>query len=103
IARDVGCGALGGTRRTQASRWRRDVRPRGELEPRQAWTVNGARLATAAPWAVLLFLRWQRDVVSRFASGTGAILVVAGALICVIAYRLMIRLGRLPAERRILA
>lgn len=103
IARDVGGGDLGRMLRTQASYLRQDLRTRGELESRQAWTVNGARLATAAPWAVLLFMSWQRDVVSRFATGTGAIIVVSGALICVIAYRLMIRLGRLPAERRILA
>ena len=29
-------------------------RTRAELESRQAWTVNGARLAVAAPWLVLL-------------------------------------------------
>lgn len=103
IARDVGGGDLGRMLRTQASYLRQDLRTRGELESRQAWTVNGARLATAAPWAVLFFMSWQRDVVSRFASGTGAVIVVGGALVCVIAYRLMIRLGRLPTERRILA
>jgi tight adherence protein B len=41
---------------------REDLRTRGELESRQAWTVNAARLAVAAPWVVLLLMSLQRDV-----------------------------------------
>lgn len=103
IARDVGGGDLGRMLRTLSSYLRQDLRTRGELESRQAWTVNGARLAAAAPWIVLFFMSLQRDAVSRFSSGTGLVILVSGAVICVVAYRLMMYLGRLPSEGRILA
>lgn len=103
VARDVGGGDLGTMLRTLSTFLRDDLRTRGELESRQSWTVNGARLAVAAPWAVLLLMSFQPDVVSRFASQTGVVVLAGGAITCVVAYRLMVRLGRLPVERRILA
>ena len=56
---------------------RDDARTRSELESRQAWTVNGARLAVAAPWLVLLLMSFQSDVIRRYASPAGV--VVLGA------------------------
>ena len=54
IAREVGGGDLGRLLRNLSGYLRDDARTRSELEARQAWTVNGARLAVAAPWLVLL-------------------------------------------------
>ena len=54
IAREVGGGELGRLLRNLSGYLREDARTRSELESRQAWTVNGARLAVAAPWLVLL-------------------------------------------------
>jgi tight adherence protein B len=82
---------------------REDLRTRGELESRQSWTVNGARLAVAAPWLVLLLMCLQGEVVGRFATGAGLVVLVVGAGLCAVAYRLMMWIGRLPTERRILA
>ncbi len=45
----------------------------------------------------------QPEVVARYATGTGAVVLVGGAVVCVVAYRLMLWLGRLPEERRVLA
>lgn len=103
IAREVGGGDLGRMLRSLSGFLREDARTRSELESRQAWTVNGARLAVGAPWAVLLLMSFQRDVISRFASGIGLGVLVSGAGVCIVAYRLMIRLGRLPVERRVLS
>jgi tight adherence protein B len=103
IAREVGGGDLGRMLRSLSGFLRDDLRTRGELESRQSWTVNGARLAVAAPWLVLLLMCLQGDVVERFASGAGLVVLLSGAALCVLAYRLMMWLGRLPAERRILA
>lgn len=103
VARDVGGGDLGIMLRTLSTFLRDDLRTRGELESRQSWTVNGARLAVAAPWAVLLLMSFQHEVVSRFASQEGVVVLACGAASCVVAYRLMVRLGRLPVERRILS
>lgn len=103
IAREVGGGDLGRVLRSLSGFLRDDLRTRGELESRQSWTVNGARLAVAAPWAVLMFMCLQEDVVRRFATPAGLVVLGSGAVLCVVAYRLMIWIGRLPTEKRILA
>jgi tight adherence protein B len=102
VAREVGGGDLGRLLRSLSSYLREDARTRSELESRQAWTVNGARLAVSAPWLVLLLLSFQRDVIMRYASGAGVIVLLVGALLCAAAYWSMMRIGRLPTERRIL-
>jgi len=102
IAREVGGGELGRLLRNLSGYLRDDARLRSEMESRQAWTVNGARLAVAAPWMVLLMMSFQGDVIRRYASPTGTLILVVGAAICVVSYRLMMRIGRLPTERRIL-
>ena len=103
IARDVGGGDLGRMLRALSGFLRDDLRTRGKLESRQSWTVNGARLAVVAPWAVLLAMSFQRDVVARYASPTGGVVLVVGAISCVVAYRLMLWIGRLPTEKRVLS
>lgn len=103
IAREVGGGELGRLLRNLSSYLRDDARTRSEMEARQAWTVNGARLAVASPWLVLLFMSFQSEVIHRYASPGGVLVLAVGAGACVVAYRLMMRIGRLPTERRILS
>ncbi|MDP9820436.1 type II secretion system F family protein [Nocardioides massiliensis] len=103
LAREVGGSDLGRLLRTLSAYLREDARTRSELEARQAWAVNGARLAVAAPWLVLLLLSFQREVVARYASPAGVVVLIGGGVACVTAYRLMLRVGRLPEERRVLA
>lgn len=102
IARDVGGGDLGRMLRSLSRFLRDDVRTRSELEARQAWVVNGARLAVASPWAVLLALSMQPEVIGRYGSVAGVVILAFGAMACLLAYRLMVRLARLPQERRVL-
>jgi tight adherence protein B len=103
IAREVGGGDLGRVLRTLSHFLRDDARTRGELEARQAWVVNGARIAVAAPWAVLLLLSTQPEVIGRYRTTAGVVVLAVGGAVCVIAYRAMVALGRLPAERRVLS
>ncbi len=102
VAREVGGGELGRLLRNLSTYLRDDARTRSEMESRQAWTVNGARLAVAAPWLVLLFMSFQSDVIRRFGSPAGVLVLSLGAALCVVAYWSMMRIGRLPVERRIL-
>lgn len=102
IAREVGGGELGRLLRNLSGYLRDDLRIRSELEARQSWAVNGARVAVGAPWVVLLVMSTRREVIERYQSPAGAFVLAAGAGLCVLAYRLMIRLGRLPVERRVL-
>lgn len=101
VAREVGGGELGRLLRNLSGYLREELRTRSELESRQSWTVNGARLAVAAPWLVLLFLCFQSEVIQRYSSPAGVLVLAFGAAMCVIAYRLMVRIGQLPQEKRI--
>jgi tight adherence protein B len=102
IAREVGGGDLGRMLRALSRFLRDDARTRSELESRQAWVVNGARLAAGSPWAVLLALSLQHEVIGRYRSAAGVVVLAVGGAACVLAYRLMVRLGRLPPESRVL-
>ncbi len=102
LAREVGGSDLGRLLRTLATFLRDDARVRGELESRQSWTVNAARLAVAAPWVLLLLLGTRPAAVAAYNSSAGAAVLIFGALVSMIAYRLMMRIGRLPTETRVL-
>jgi tight adherence protein B len=102
LAREVGGTDVGVVLRTLSAFLREDGRARAELEARQSWTVNAARLAVAAPWLVLLLLGTQPETVRAYGTGTGTAILLAGGLACAGAYQLMVRIGRLPAERRVL-
>ncbi len=102
IARDVGGTDLGRLLRTLSGFLREDSRTRAELEARQSWTVNAARLAAAAPWIVLAMLSTNPESVAAYASGLGAGVLAVGAAVTVVAYWSMMRLGRLPEDRRVL-
>ena len=102
LAHEVGGTDLTVLLRNLARMLREDMRTRGELEARQSWTVNGARVAVAAPWLVLALLSTRPEAARAYATATGATVLGAGALASVVAYRLMLRLGRLPEEERIL-
>ena len=103
LAREVGGGDLGRLLRNLSGFLRDDARTRSELESRQAWTVNGARLAVAAPWIVLLLMSFQTTAIRRYASPGGVLVLGIGFAVCVLAYSAMMRIGRLPVEKRILS
>jgi tight adherence protein B len=64
--------------------------------------VQAARLAVAAPWAVLLLLATQSTTLAAYDSAMGTALLAIGGGVCVIAYRVMLRIGRLPQDVRVL-
>lgn len=102
VARDVGGSDLGTVLRTLSELLRADARTRSELETRQGWVVNAARLAVAAPWIVLLLLGTQSETLRAYDSPGGTLLLVIGAVVCVLAYRIMLQIGKLPEEQRVL-
>jgi tight adherence protein B len=103
IARDVGGSDLGRVLATLSDFLRQDARARGEIEARQSWTVNAARVAVAAPWITLLLLCTRPETVAAYSTATGAIILIGSALLSVVAYRVMTAIGRLPDEPRVLA
>ena len=102
ITREVGGSDLGRLLRTLSTFLREDVRTRSELEARQSWTVNGARLAVAAPWGVLALLATRPEAVDAYDRPAGALVLAVGLTCSLVAYRLMVRIGRLPEDERVL-
>jgi tight adherence protein B len=102
MAREVGGNDLGRLLRTLSAFLREDARTRAELETRQGWTVNAARLAVAAPWIVLALLSLRPEAVRAYNTGAGLVVLALGGGLCLVAYRVMIRIGRLPEEERVL-
>jgi tight adherence protein B len=102
MAREVGGSDLGRLLRTLSSFLREDARTRAELETRQGWTVNAARLALAAPWLMLGLLSLRPEAVRAYNSASGALILLVGGGLSLFAYRLMLRIARLPTEQRVL-
>ncbi len=102
VTRDVGGTDVGTVLRTLSEFLRDDARTRGELEARQSWTVNAARLAVAAPWMVLALLATRPANAAAFNSPGGLTVLVGGGVLTVVAYRVMTRIGRLPVEERVM-
>ena len=98
----MGGSDLGRLLRTLSSFLREDARTRAELETRQSWVVNAARLAVAAPWLLLGLLSIRTESIRAYNAPGGWIVLGVGAGLRLVAYRLMLRLGRLPVERRVL-
>jgi tight adherence protein B len=102
MAREVGGTDLGRLLRTLSAFLREDARTRAELETRQGWTVNAARLALAAPWLILLLLSTKPQAVEAYNTPAGAVVLLVGGGVSLVAYRVMLRIARLPTERRVL-
>jgi tight adherence protein B len=102
MAREVGGTDLGRLLRTLSQFLREDARTRAELETRQGWTINAARLALAAPWLILLMLSTKPQAVAAYNQPAGAVVLLGGGAVSLLAYRIMIRIARLPTERRVL-
>ncbi len=102
ITREVGGADLGRLLRSLSAFLREDLRTRSELAARQSWTVNAARVAVAAPWLVLAMLSSRPESVKAYNSGAGAVVLMVGGAVCLLAYRVMVRIGRLPEEERVL-
>lgn len=102
VTREVGGTDLGRLLGTLSEFLRENSRTRNELEARQSWTVNAARLSVAAPWLILVLMASQPAAVEAYDSPAGAVVLLGGLAISAVAYRLMLRLGALPEPERVL-
>lgn len=102
LTREVGGTDLGRLLGTLAEFLRDSARTRSELEARQSWTVNAARLAVAAPWIVLALLSTRPEAVAAYNTAAGAAVLVGGLLVSGFCYWLMLRIGALPDDERVL-
>lgn len=102
LAHRVGGRELGRVLRTLSAFLREDLAARREIESRQSWTVVAARVSACAPWLVLVLVASRPQGARAFDSPVGVIVLGTGAVVTAVGYRLMMRLGRLPEEPRVL-
>ncbi len=100
MAREVGGSELTTVLRNLGAYLREDAAIRSEVEARQSWIMNAARLGVAAPWIVLVMLATRPEAAAAYNSAAGAVVVVGGLGVSVVAYRIMVGIGRLPEESR---
>ena len=102
MTREVGGSDLGRLLGTLSEFLRDSARTRSELEARQSWTINAARLAVAAPWFVLMLLATRPEAVRAYNTATGSLVLLGGLVVSVACYRVMLRIGALPQDERVL-
>jgi tight adherence protein B len=100
MSREVGGSELTLVLRNLASYLRQEAAIRSEVEARQSWVVNAARLGVAAPWIVLVLLATRPEAAAAYNTAAGGALIVGGLVLSVVAYRVMMAVGRIPAEER---
>jgi tight adherence protein B len=101
VAHEVGGTDLVRVLRTLSDFVREDQRVRKEIEARWSWTVAAARTAAAAPWAVLVLMSLRPEAAHAYGSPTGGLVVAIGAATTFAGYKLMLRIGRLPQDKRL--
>jgi tight adherence protein B len=100
MARQVGGTELTPVLRALAASVRADAALRAEVESRQSWIRGAAVLGVAAPWVILALLAMRPEAARAYGSPEGVVLILAGAVVSFVAFRVMLRLGRLPEPRR---
>lgn len=103
IAHRVGGRELGRVLRTLSGFLREDLAVRKEIVARQSWTLVAARVAAAAPWLVLVLVASRPQGARAYDSFAGLLVLAGGAAATIVGYRLMVALGRLPEESRVLS
>lgn len=100
MARHVGGTELVPVLRALSSSVRADAALRGEVEARQSWIRGAAVLGAIAPWVVLGLLVMRPEGASAYGTPEGVVVICIGAGVSVLAFRIMVRIGRLPEPRR---
>lgn len=100
MARQVGGTELTGVLRALSSSVRADAALRGEVEARQSWIRGAAVLGAVAPWVILGLLVMRPEGRDAYGSTEGVLVILVGAVVSVVAFRIMLRIGRLPEPER---
>lgn len=86
LVRQVGGAQVGSVLRTFTTFLRNDLAVKREIEMRHGWIADTARIASCAPWLLLIFLTFQPQTRTAYNTPTGAIVVLGGSFLIVIAY-----------------
>lgn len=79
---------------------REDIAVREDATAKQSWIRSAALLAVAAPWVVLVVISSRGETVQAYQSLEGTLILVVGAVVSLVAFRIMQKIGSLPSQRR---
>lgn len=79
---------------------RHDIAVREDATAKQSWIRSAAVLAVSAPWVVLVVIGSRAETVSAYQSLEGTLLLIIGAVVSAVAFRMMQAIGSLPTQRR---
>lgn len=82
---------------------RSDIAVREDARAAQSWIRSAALLALCAPWIVLLVIGTREQTLTAYQSLEGTLILVVGAIVSVVAYRMMKSIGALPVASRWIA
>lgn len=99
LVRTVGGVQVGLVLRTFTAFLRNDLVAKREIEMRHGWISNTARIASSAPWLLLIFLTFQPQTRNAYNTLTGAIVVLSGSLVIFLAYIWMNRSAQHASSR----
>ncbi|MFS0854480.1 type II secretion system F family protein [Microbacterium sp. 179-I 3D4 NHS] len=100
MARQVGGTELTAVLRALSASVRSDAALRGEVEARQSWIRGAAVLGAVAPWVILGLLVLRPEGAEAYGTPEGMLVICVGAGVSTLAFRIMVRIGRLPEPRR---
>jgi tight adherence protein B len=88
--------------REQALRTRQEIALWGELDSKQGWVTGTAKLAIIAPWIIVATLSTRSENVAIYNTPEGIGVLLAGLLVSLVAYRLVVLMGNLSKPKRVL-
>ena len=100
MARQVGGTELPAVLRSLSRAVRAEAAVRGEVLARQSWIRGAAVIGVIAPWVILALMLTRPEGLAAYSQPAGIVLVIVTAVISAGAYRIMLRIGSLPPERR---
>lgn len=100
MARQVGGTELPSVLRSLAASVRQEVALRGEVTARQSWVRGAAVVGVIAPWAILGMLLTRPEGAAAYSTPQGIVIIIVAAIVSFLAYRIMMRIGRLPQQPR---
>ena len=72
----------------------------GELAAKQGWVKGTAKLGVISPWIIVLLLSARPENAAVYNSPAGLVILLIGLVVCLVAYRLIHSLGKMPATPR---
>jgi tight adherence protein B len=100
MAHEVGGTNLPGVLLELQKSVRADIAVREDAHAQQSWIRSASLLAVAAPWAVLVVIGTREATINAYQTSEGGAILILGAIVSLVAFTMMKKIGALPTQRR---